>query len=35
MLKVRYYDDNGNPQRGNLAEWFEEIYVEISNMPNV
>lgn len=30
VKSYRSYDDNGNPQKGKIAEWFEELYVEIS-----
>lgn len=33
VKSYRTYDDNGNRKKGKLAEWFEELYIEISNMP--
>ncbi len=32
VKSYRGYDENGNPQKGKLAIWFEEIYNELSNM---
>ncbi|MHB0777071.1 restriction endonuclease [Halomonas sp. WWR20] len=29
----RSYDEDGNPQQGKLAEWFEELYAEIGAKP--
>ena len=31
--KYRWYDDEGKPQKGKLAEWFEEIFCEVSQKP--
>lgn len=33
VASYRSYDDEGRPQKGKLAEWFEGLYAEISNMP--
>src|SRR3990170_2508397 len=33
VKSYRSHDDNGNPQKGKIAEWFEELYVEISKKP--
>ena len=33
VKSYRGYDENGNPHKGKLALWFEEIYNEFSNMP--
>jgi len=33
VANYRYYDDQGNPQNGKLAIWFEEAYREISQSP--
>jgi type III restriction enzyme len=30
VANYRWYDDEGNPQKGKLAEWFEEAFKEIS-----
>jgi type III restriction enzyme len=29
----RFYDDDGQPQKGKIAKWFEEAYKEISQRP--
>jgi len=31
VANYRVYDDNGQPQNGKLATWFEEAYTEIAN----
>lgn len=33
VQNYRVYDDDGQAQNGKLADWFEEIYTEISNRP--
>lgn len=33
VKSYRYYDDNGDRQKGKLAAWFEELYAEISAKP--
>jgi len=33
VKSYRQYDENGNRQKGKLAQWFEELYAEISEMP--
>ena len=33
VANYRYYDDEGNPQKGNLAQWFEEAYQELIKKP--
>jgi len=30
VANYRQYDDEGNPQKGKLAEWFEEVFTEVS-----
>jgi len=30
VANYRWYDEEGNPQKGKIAEWFEEAYREIS-----
>ena len=30
VANYRFYDDEGNPQKGKIAVWFEEAYQEIS-----
>jgi len=30
VANYRWYDDEGNPQKGELAEWFEEVFTEVS-----
>lgn len=30
VANYRWYDDEGNPQKGKLAEWFEEVFTEVS-----
>ena len=30
VANYRWYDDEGNPQKGKLAEWFEEAFTEVS-----
>jgi type III restriction enzyme len=32
VANYRIYDEAGNPQKGKYAQWFEELYVEISRM---
>ncbi len=32
VANYRLYDEAGNPQKGKYAQWFEELYVEISRM---
>lgn len=29
----RAFDEDGNPEKGKLAQWFEEAYEQVSNMP--
>ncbi len=31
VANYRYYDEQGNPQKGKIAKWFEEIYTDIIN----
>ncbi len=31
VANYRFYDEDGNPRKGKLAEWFEEAYGEISD----
>jgi len=33
VKNYRIYDDEGFRQKGKLAQWFEELYTEIGNMP--
>lgn len=33
VSNYRYYDENGEPQKGKYAIWFEELYREISSKP--
>ncbi|MEW5803203.1 MAG: DEAD/DEAH box helicase family protein [bacterium] len=33
VANYRWYDDEGNPQKGKLAVWFEEAFAEISQKP--
>lgn len=33
VANYRVYDENGQPQNGKLATWFEEAYTEIANKP--
>ena len=33
VANYRYYDEQGNPQKGKLAQWFEEAYAEVSQLP--
>jgi type III restriction enzyme len=33
VANYRWYDDNGNPQKGKLAEWFESAFQELSQKP--
>lgn len=33
VKNYRWYDENGIRQKGKIAQWFEELYTEISNMP--
>lgn len=33
VANYRYYDEQGNPQKGKLAQWFEEAYSEVSQLP--
>jgi len=33
VKNYRLYDEEGNRQKGKLAQWFEELYNEVSNMP--
>ncbi|MFC1865127.1 DEAD/DEAH box helicase family protein [Chloroflexota bacterium] len=30
VANYRWYDDEGKPQKGKLAEWFEEVFTEVS-----
>ncbi len=31
VANYRYYDEQGNPQKGKIARWFEEEYINIIN----
>lgn len=33
VANYRWYDDEGNPRKGKLAQWFEEAFNEISQKP--
>jgi type III restriction enzyme len=33
VANYRYYDEQGNPQKGKLARWFEEAYKELAASP--
>lgn len=33
VANYRYYNENGEPQKGKYAIWFEELYKEISSKP--
>lgn len=33
VKNYRTYDDDGNPQKGRFAEWFEKAYTEVANSP--
>lgn len=33
VANYRYYDEQGNRQNGKLAQWFEQAYNEISQLP--
>lgn len=33
VKSYRAYDENGNPQKGKIAQWFEEAYKKISQKP--
>lgn len=33
VANYRYYDENGEPQKGKYAIWFEELYREVSSKP--
>lgn len=33
VANYRWYDDEGNPQKGKLAQWFEEAFNEVSQKP--
>lgn len=33
VANYRSYDDDGNPQKGKLATWFEEAFAELSQKP--
>ncbi|MEW6527680.1 MAG: DEAD/DEAH box helicase family protein, partial [Spirochaetota bacterium] len=33
VANYRYYDETGNPQKGKISQWFEEIYLEYINKP--
>jgi len=33
VANYRSYDDEGNPQKGKLANWFEESFAELSQKP--
>lgn len=33
VKNYRWYDENGIRQKGKIAQWFEELYSEVSNMP--
>ena len=33
VANYRWYDDEGNPQKGKLAQWFEEVFQELSKKP--
>lgn len=32
VANYRIYDEEGNPQKGKYAQWFEELYLEVSRM---
>lgn len=34
VAHYRAYDDEGNPQKGKIAQWFEESFLELSRLPN-
>lgn len=34
VAHYRVYDDEGNPQKGKIAQWFEESFLELSQQPN-
>lgn len=34
VANYRWYDDEGNPHKGKIAQWFEEIYAELAAHPN-
>lgn len=34
VANYRWYDQEGNPQNGKIATWFEEIFHELSDHPN-
>ncbi|HPT83844.1 MAG TPA: DEAD/DEAH box helicase family protein [Limnochordia bacterium] len=34
VANYRWYDEEGNPHKGKIAQWFEEIYEELSNHPS-
>ncbi len=33
VSNYRWYDDEGNPRKGKLAQWFEEAFAEVSGKP--
>jgi type III restriction enzyme len=33
VANYRTYDEDGNPEKGRFAEWFEELYTELTNRP--
>ena len=33
VANYRWYDEDGNPHKGKLAEWFEDAFHEISRKP--
>ena len=33
VKSYRTYDENGNRQKGKIAQWFEEIYNQVSSLP--
>ena len=33
VANYKFFDDQGNPQKGKLAQWFEEAYLEVAAMP--
>ncbi|MGA1865722.1 MAG: DEAD/DEAH box helicase family protein [bacterium] len=33
VANYRWYDEDGNPQKGKFAEWFEESFMKISQKP--
>ncbi|HPO90188.1 MAG TPA: DEAD/DEAH box helicase family protein [Victivallales bacterium] len=33
VANYRYYDEQGNTQKGKIAKWFEDVYLEYINKP--